>query len=71
MTYGYRPRPEFHHVPPGFSREARRLDEIAAACERQRQEQAQIARMEADLIAPAKQGQLVAPPDEGPDPLGR
>jgi hypothetical protein len=51
-------RSSFRHEPPGFSREARRLDEIAAANERHRQEQAQAARVEADLIAHAKQGEF-------------
>jgi hypothetical protein len=46
--------------PPGFSRQSKRLDEIAAADERHRQEQAQIALMEAELIAYAKQGEMKA-----------
>ena len=53
-----RGRSGFTPTPPGFSREARRLDAIAAADERDRQQRKQIGAMEADLIAHAKQGEM-------------
>jgi hypothetical protein len=48
----------FRREPPGFSLEAKRLDEIAAADARRRQEAKAVELMEADLIAHAKQGEL-------------
>ena len=49
-------RSAFRYEPPGFSREAKRLDAIAAEAERQRQQRKAIDAMEADLIAHAKSG---------------
>lgn len=45
-------------APPAFSPAHKRLDAIAAADERDRQQRKQVELMEADLIAYAKQGEL-------------
>jgi hypothetical protein len=44
--------------PPGFSAQSRRLDAIAAADERARQQRKTIEQMDAELIAHAKSGEL-------------
>jgi len=44
--------------PPGFSAASRRLDAIAAADERARQQAKQVQLMEAELIAHAKRGEM-------------
>jgi hypothetical protein len=44
--------------PPGFSAQSRRLDAIAAADERARQQAKQVELMNAELIAHAKGGEL-------------
>jgi hypothetical protein len=51
-------RSSFAVIPPGHSRQARRLDEIAAADARDRQQRKAIEAMEADLITFAKRGQI-------------
>jgi hypothetical protein len=44
--------------PPGFSAQSRRLDAIAAADERARQQARQVELMNAALIAHAKRGEM-------------
>jgi hypothetical protein len=44
--------------PPGFSAASKRLDAIAAADERARQQARQIERMNESLIAHAKRGEM-------------
>jgi hypothetical protein len=48
----------FRTEPPGFSAASKRLDAIAAADERARQQARQIELMNAELIAHAKRGEM-------------
>jgi len=51
-------RAALRNEPPGFSAASRRLDAIAAADERARQQAKQIEIMNAELIAHAKRGEM-------------
>jgi hypothetical protein len=51
-------RSAFRTEPPGFSSASKRLDAIAAADERARQQAKQVELMNAELIAHAKRGEM-------------